>query len=88
MAKKRYENVRDQFNRLDTDEKFQFAVEAMIRTIGDIANKAADVASRDETVQTVVTSVKKMAEDIESSFRPKKKKHRKKRNSASKSSGS
>jgi len=76
VTKKRYDNLRDQFDQLGTDEKLQFAVEAIIRTVGDVASKAADVASREDAVQTVVASVKKMAEDIHSSFQPKTKKRR------------
>lgn len=72
MKKNKFENLRDEFDRLGTDEKFQFAVEAIIRTIGDVANKAADAVHRDDAAQNVADAFKKMTEDFHSAFQSKK----------------
>lgn len=69
MGKNKFDNLRDEFDRLATDEKFKFAVEAIIRTIGDVANKAADAVHRDDAAQNVADAFKKMADDFQSAFK-------------------
>ncbi len=76
MTKKHFDNLRDEFDRLRTEEKLQFAVEAMVKTLGDVINKAADTVEREDVAQHVADSMRKMADDIRSSFRKPKRKRR------------